>query len=83
MRKPREVARDYRSQAKAVARRRTRGRRSIHAKGIVRWSARSPYLSHSHTCYGTHSVDIDGELAQLDTDGYRPLRLAEVAPVSN
>nr|WP_305025514.1 Tn3 family transposase [Actinoplanes sp. ATCC 53533] len=23
---------------------------------------------------GTHSVDIDGELAQLDTDGYRPLR---------
>lgn len=24
---------------------------------------------------GTHSVDIDGELAQLDTDGYRPLRL--------
>ncbi|GIE98717.1 Tn3 family transposase [Paractinoplanes rishiriensis] len=25
--------------------------------------------------YGTHSVDIDGELAQLDTDGYRPLRL--------
>ena len=30
--------------------------------------------------YGTHSVDIDGELAQLDTDGYRPLRLAEAAP---
>nr|WP_243710375.1 Tn3 family transposase [Micromonospora sp. KC213] len=27
--------------------------------------------------YGTHSVDIDGELAQLDTDGYRPLRLIE------
>ncbi|MGC4851419.1 hypothetical protein ACLQ3F_29675 [Micromonospora sp. DT15] len=26
--------------------------------------------------YGTHFVDIDGELAQLDTDGYRPLRLA-------
>jgi hypothetical protein len=25
--------------------------------------------------YGTHSVDIDGELAQLDQDGYRPLRL--------
>jgi TnpA family transposase len=25
--------------------------------------------------YGTHSVDIDGELAQLDADGYRPLRL--------
>jgi hypothetical protein len=24
--------------------------------------------------YGTHSVHIDGELAQLDTDGYRPLR---------
>ncbi|WP_268270958.1 Tn3 family transposase [Streptomyces sp. MNU89] len=29
--------------------------------------------------YGTHSVDIDGELAQLDTDGYRPLRLPEAA----
>jgi hypothetical protein len=28
--------------------------------------------------YGTHSVDIDGELAQLDADGYRPLRLAAV-----
>ena len=28
--------------------------------------------------YGTHSVDIDGELAQLDTDGYRPLRLPTV-----
>jgi hypothetical protein len=24
--------------------------------------------------YGTHSVDIDGELARLDADGYRPLR---------
>jgi len=24
--------------------------------------------------YGTHSVDVDGELAKLDTDGYRPLR---------
>ncbi len=24
--------------------------------------------------YGTHSVDIDSELAKLDTDGYRPLR---------
>ena len=28
--------------------------------------------------YGTHSVDIDGELAQLDADGYRPLRLPGV-----
>ena len=28
--------------------------------------------------YGTHSVDIDGELAQLDTDGCRPLRLVTV-----
>ena len=28
--------------------------------------------------YGTHSVDIDGELAQLDADGYRPLRLPDV-----
>jgi len=24
--------------------------------------------------YGTHSVDIEGELAKLDADGYRPLR---------
>lgn len=31
--------------------------------------------------YGTHSVD--GELAQLDTDGYRPLRLAEVPRASS
>jgi hypothetical protein len=30
--------------------------------------------------YGTHSVDIDGELAELDTDGYRPLRLFEASP---
>lgn len=28
--------------------------------------------------YGTHFVDMDGELAQLD--GYRPLRLAEADP---
>ena len=28
--------------------------------------------------YGTHSVDIDGELAKLDADGYRPLRLPTV-----
>ncbi|MEV0397494.1 hypothetical protein [Polymorphospora rubra] len=27
----------------------------------------------AHYC-GTHSVDIDGELAQLDADGYRTLR---------
>lgn len=27
--------------------------------------------------YGTHSVDVDGELAQLDADGYRPLRSPE------
>ncbi len=26
--------------------------------------------------YGTHSVDVDGELAKLDADGYRPLRSA-------
>jgi TnpA family transposase len=26
--------------------------------------------------YGTHSVDGDGELAKLDSDGYRPLRAA-------
>ncbi|MEV0291626.1 hypothetical protein AB0H36_46500 [Kribbella sp. NPDC050820] len=29
--------------------------------------------------YGTHSVDIDGELAKLDANGYRPLR-PSVAP---
>ena len=28
--------------------------------------------------YGTHSVDVDGELAKLDTDGYRPLRTAGI-----
>ena len=32
--------------------------------------------------YGTHSVHIDGELAQLDTDGYRPLRLADITAAS-
>jgi TnpA family transposase len=26
--------------------------------------------------YGTHSVDVDGELAKLGSDGYRPLRAA-------
>jgi hypothetical protein len=30
--------------------------------------------------YGTHSVDIDDELAQFDTDGYRPLGLAAPDP---
>jgi hypothetical protein len=29
--------------------------------------------------YGTHSVDIASELAQLDASGYRPLRLATTA----
>jgi hypothetical protein len=28
--------------------------------------------------YGTHSVDIDGELAKLDADGYRPLYISPV-----
>lgn len=34
--------------------------------------------------YGTHSVDVDGEPAKLDSDGYRPLRAvtATEAPVS-
>jgi hypothetical protein len=31
--------------------------------------------------YGTHSVDIDVELAQLDADGYRPLRPADLSAV--
>ena len=30
--------------------------------------------------YGTHAVDVDGELAKLDADGYRPLRAASTAP---
>lgn len=34
-----------------------------------------PTLYENVHFYGTHSVDIDGELAQLATDGYRPLRL--------
>jgi hypothetical protein len=29
--------------------------------------------------YGTHSVDIDGELAKPDADGYRPLRATAAA----
>lgn len=29
--------------------------------------------------YGTHPVDIDGDLAQLDVDGYRPLRPTAVS----
>lgn len=39
----------------------------------------------TRTCTSTalHSVDIDGELAQLDTDGYRPLRLAPASAVSS
>jgi len=32
---------------------------------------------HENVHFGSHSVDIDGELGQLDADGYRPLRLAE------
>jgi len=30
--------------------------------------------------YGTHTIDIDGELAKLDADGYRPLRTSAAAP---
>ena len=30
--------------------------------------------------YGTHSVDVAGELAKLDSDGYRPLRSPGSAP---
>ena len=30
--------------------------------------------------YGTHSVDVDGELAKLDSDGYRPLRAPAPRP---
>jgi len=30
--------------------------------------------------YGTHSVDVAGELAKLGSDGYRPLRSAAAQP---
>ena len=30
--------------------------------------------------YGTHTVDIDDELAKLDTDGYRPVRTPAATP---
>jgi hypothetical protein len=33
--------------------------------------------------YGTHSVDVDGELAKLDSDGYRPLRAPGPAPAAD
>jgi Tn3 transposase DDE domain len=32
--------------------------------------------------YGTHSVDVDGELAKLDSDGYRPLRTTTALTVA-
>jgi hypothetical protein len=32
--------------------------------------------------YGSHSVDVDGELAKLDADGYRPLRVLSTMPPS-
>jgi hypothetical protein len=35
--------------------------------------------THHEHFYGTHSVDIDGELARLDADGHRPLRMAPAA----
>ena len=30
--------------------------------------------------YGTHSVDVAGELAKLGSDGYRPLRASRSGP---
>ena len=33
-------------------------------------------MAESVNFYGTHSVDVDGESAKLDADGYRPLRAA-------
>ncbi|MFJ8364567.1 Tn3 family transposase [Streptomyces sp. NPDC093984] len=51
----------------------------------LRWAGRSIdddllthiWLSHHANVnfYGTHTVDIDGEPAKLDADGYLPLRL--------
>jgi TnpA family transposase len=32
--------------------------------------------------YGTHSVEVDGELAKLDSDGYRPLRTTTATEAS-
>ena len=32
--------------------------------------------------YGTHSVDVDGEFAKLDADGYRPLRTGTATEAS-
>lgn len=33
--------------------------------------------------YGTHSADVDGELAKPDADGYRPLHSAGLVPVGD
>jgi hypothetical protein len=30
--------------------------------------------------YGSHSVDVNGELAKLDADGYRSLRVLSTMP---
>ena len=37
------------------------------------WTARQQRLPNVNF-HGSHTVDIDGELAKLDADGYRPLR---------
>jgi Tn3 transposase DDE domain len=41
-----------------------------------------PWPSHHENVhfYGNHTVDIDGELAKLDADGYRPLRALVSTP---
>jgi hypothetical protein len=39
--------------------------------GSLRWIGR---IGDPSTSTAPHSVDIDGELAKLDADGYRPLR---------
>jgi len=44
------------------------------------WRTSGP-THHENVHVGSHSVAIDGELGQLDADGYRPLRLAEHAAI--
>jgi hypothetical protein len=46
------------------------GGRSVDDEGLAHiW----PTHHENTPFYGTHSVDIDGEPAQLDADGYKPL----------
>jgi Tn3 transposase DDE domain-containing protein len=59
---------EYHGLAVAVLR---RGGRWIDDEVLAIW----PTHHENVHFYGTHSVDIDGELAKLDTDRYRPVRV--------